>query len=460
MKLSFFVFLIHLFIHGQCDSDIHIPYRVTLAVPAEYSTSFIGRAFLMETNQMVPSFKAALSVEALNQKYSCSLDVFLGDVKVWSSGHFSRFYTSEKCVLELTQDGDLQLKGQKERLGWRTGTSGQGVERLHLLSMGNLVLVDARNLIIWQSFNFPTDVMLWGQRLDVATRLTSFPINSSSFYSFEIQHNKIALYLNSGKSKYSYWEFKPSKNRNITFVALASKGLELFNDKHKKIAQILPQGLEPLQFLAVSNKTGNMELYYYSPSKGKFESSFKALNSTCDLPLACKPYGICTLSNVCSCIRFVTRDKLDSDCSEGNPGGFCGKNQVDLLELQGVSSVLRSDPNKVNVSKEECASLCMDDCKCVAALYSSGKDDTDLQKCFLYDMVRGVKQVNKGTGLSYMVKVPKGAGGGHGKSSGIKKWVLIVVVVVDGLILFLVLGGIGYYVIWKRRKNSVDNDNN
>lgn len=77
---------------------------------------------------MVPGFRAALSVEALDGKYTCSLSVFLGDVKVWDSGHLTRFYTSERCVLELTKDGDLQLKGAKEQVGWRTATSGQGVE--------------------------------------------------------------------------------------------------------------------------------------------------------------------------------------------------------------------------------------------------------------------------------------------------------------------------------------------
>lgn len=82
----------------------------------------------METDQTEPSFRTAVSVEALDNKYSCSLDVFLGNVKVWSSGHFSRFYTTDKCLLELTEHGDLQLKGQKETIGWRSGTSGQGVE--------------------------------------------------------------------------------------------------------------------------------------------------------------------------------------------------------------------------------------------------------------------------------------------------------------------------------------------
>ncbi|GAV91674.1 B_lectin domain-containing protein [Cephalotus follicularis] len=197
MKLYFFSCLIVLFTQGYCNSEIHAGYRVTVAVPIEYNPGFIGRAFLMEGSQIEPNFKAALSVEAINGKYSCSLEVFLGDVKVWNSGHYWKFYTSKKCVIELTGDGDLQLKGLKERVGWRTGTSAQGVEKLQILRTGNMVLTDALDSIKWQSFNFPTDVILWGQRLDVATRLTSFPSNLSSFYSFEIQPDKIALYVNS-----------------------------------------------------------------------------------------------------------------------------------------------------------------------------------------------------------------------------------------------------------------------
>lgn len=328
------------------------------------------------------------------------------------------------------------------------------MQRLQILRTGNLVLVDALNRIKWQSFNFPTDVMLWGQRLNVATRLTSFPSNSTSFYSLEIKNDKIALYLNSGKSNYSYWEFKPSKNRNITFIELGSKGLELFNDKNKKIAQIPSHVLEPLRFLALGNKTGNLGLYFYSPIKAQFEATFQALNTTCDLPLACKPYGICTFSNTCSCIRLLTKNEgVGSDCNEGFRGEFCGVgNEMEMIELQDVKCVLRNDPTKVNVSKEECLKLCFDDCKCAAASFSSAS-----QACFLYRLVGGLKQVDRGSGLSFMVKVPKGSTyGSHGRSN-VKKWVLILVGIVDGLIIFLVLGGLGYYLIRKRTRSLLHN---
>ncbi|KAG8377103.1 hypothetical protein BUALT_Bualt09G0133700 [Buddleja alternifolia] len=441
--LTLLIILNHL-AQSISESDIHIGYQVILAIPTEYTKGFVGRAFLIETDQTAPKFRVAISVEGVDDKYSCSLDIFLGDVKVWSSGHLSRFYTTEKCVLQLTQHGDLRLKGQNERIGWRSGTSGQGVSRLNLLKTGNLVLVDALNLIKWQSFNFPTDIMLWGQRLSSQTRLTSFPVNSTLFYSLEIQNDKIALYLNFGKLKYSYWEYQPSNKLNITFVQMTSNGLDIFNGK-RKFDQIKSISRDPLRFLTLENSTGNLRLYYYSDENEKFESSYQALNFTCDLPLACKPYGICTSSGSCSCVRL---EGFQSDCGKENLEGQCGKRQAEMLELDGVVSVLRSVSYKANVGKEVCANLCLDDCSCVAAQYNVSSGE-----CFMYAMSRGVKQVERGSRVRYMVKVPKGINHGHGKNSGLKKWVIIVVGVVDGFIIFLVFGGLGYYVIWKRRKN-------
>lgn len=136
------------------------------------------------------------------------------------------------------------------------------------------------------------------------------------------------------------------------------------------------------------------------------------------------------------------------------------KTKAEMLELKGVGSVLRGAPKIVNViSKEACASLCLEDCNCTSALYSTAKGGMEVEECFLYGMVIGVKQVERGSGLSYMVKVRKGAHGGHGKSN-LKRWVLVLVGVVDGLIILLVFGGLGYYLIKKRRKQTLPNGHN
>ncbi|PNX84049.1 hypothetical protein L195_g040102 [Trifolium pratense] len=177
--------------------------------------------------------------------------------------------------------------------------------------------MDEFNNVKWQSFNFPTDVILRGQQLDVATRLTSSRINSSMFYSFEIENNKVALYVNSGK------------------------------------------------------------------------------------------------------------------LSEGFSGDFCSGKKAEMLEIDN-------------------------DCKCAAALYFRNAS-VEAAECYLYRLVLGLKQVDKGTGFSYMVKVPKGIGQNHEKHN-LKRWILLAVGVFDGLIVMTLVGGFVYWLIKRRSRGSRSGD--
>ncbi|KAI3507304.1 hypothetical protein L1887_22244 [Cichorium endivia] len=416
--------------HGYCiTNNIQLGSQTTLVVPGLYIKGLVAHAFVLETSQPVPAFRAGLTVEATEDKYVCSFEVFLGNVKVWSSCHLSRFFTSEKCVLHLTRDGDLRLTGHNDEIGWRTATYGQGIERLQLSNTGNLVLVDEFDMIKWQSFHFPTNVMLWGQTLDVGTKLISLPTNSDSFYSFEIHREKLALYLNSGNFKYSYWEFKPMQPRKISFIRLASNGLQLFNDESHKIAQIPSKRLQLLRFLAIENTTGNLGLYYYSATTTKFEASFQALRNKCDQPNICKANDICTLSKECSSLEI-----------EGFSRNFCGNSRVDMKEIRGAISILKDENKKMeNTTRETCVASCLDDCTCVGALFTSGN-----RECYLYGEVKGVKEVGDDEEVSFMVKVLK-------KGNGLKRWALILIIVGDGLVLFVCLGGLCFYMFRKRR---------
>ncbi|XP_026388909.1 G-type lectin S-receptor-like serine/threonine-protein kinase SD2-5 isoform X2 [Papaver somniferum] len=467
----FFTICFHFIAYkGNCKSDIPLGYKVTIPIPSDNNAGFTGRAFLMEPEQItVPSFKVALSVEAsFNGSFSCSLQIFLGEFKVWDSGHASKFYPQNKCMLEFTEGGVLLLRGSERQIGWTSGTSGQGVERLQLLRIGNLVLLDAMDRIKWQSFEFPTNVILWGQEFNFSTRLTSSVSgNSTMFYSFEIQNNRIGLYLNSGKFKYSYWEFSPTEGRNIVSAELGSTGLKLFDQNHRKFAQISSRKQKLVRFLALSETNGNLGLYHYSLQKRKFEASFKAMNEICDFPVACGPYSICTLSNTCTCIQFSEKSNIkQSDCNVGFSGEFCGKTEpVEMIEIKGVGSILKS-PQIFNVRKEVCLSMCIDDCACVALLYSDkGVYAGDArQRCVHYGLARGLKQMEEEevtvNMLSYWAKVPKGIVGAEGKISVLKRWLLIMGGVVDVLIILLVMGGSGYYylVIRKRRTRNENPD--
>ncbi|KAJ0520706.1 putative non-specific serine/threonine protein kinase [Helianthus annuus] len=424
--------------HGHCTTNnLQLDTAITVAIPPLYMNGFVTPTFVLETSQPVPSFRAGLTVEAVEgNKYVCSFDVYLGNYRVWSS---SRFFTSEKCVINLTRDGNLQLTGQNDEIGWQTATHGQGIKRLNLSDYGNLVLVDEFNVIKWQSFHFPTNVMLYGQRLSAGTKLTSPSKISNSSYSFEIHQQKLALYFNSEKFKYSYWEFNPKKPENISFIQLATNGLHLFNYNNHKFAQIPCKRLKLLRFLAIDNATGNLGFYYYSNTTRKFETSFQALRNKCDQPYFCKRNEICTFSNKCSCLP-----------NEGSLGNFCRNSRSNMKEARNITIVLRNENWKiVNMTKESCKHSCRKNCTCVGALF-----ERENSECYLYGEIRGMKEVdNVDEKTSFMVKVLEG----EKNKNGLRKWELILIVVVDGIVLFVCLGGMGFYMLWKR-KNEANNN--
>ncbi|KAK1284507.1 G-type lectin S-receptor-like serine/threonine-protein kinase SD2-5 [Acorus calamus] len=370
--------------------------HVTVVVPPAYETGFRGEATFIDHGGLAPDFKAVVVVEAERGKYSCSFAVLFGEVKVWKSNHLSQFFVDRTCELELTGGGDLRLKDSEDRIGWSSGTAGRGVERLQLLKTGNLVLMDKESNIKWQTFDHPTDTMLWGQNLHASAKLSSFDENSTVFYTFEIQHNKLALYLNHNRRKYSYWEMKISRDRNISYARLGSTGLKIFDRTSKKMAQILIKHDEKARFLALG-KTGNLVMYHYESQEGKFMDSFRAINGFCDLPLPCGQFGMCTLSEACSRMRFSRHGTA-----------------VEMVEVGGVSTVLMGGSVK-KLSKEECADSCVEDSSCVSVLYVDG--DGFGKECFSYGLVGGVKQVERESGFHFFVKVS----GGEGKKMGLKK---------------------------------------
>ncbi|CAL5403901.1 unnamed protein product [Camellia sinensis] len=88
-------------------------------------------------------------------------------------------------TLKLTQDGDLILVDANGTSIWSTNTGGGGgggggggegkysVSGLNLTKDGNLVLFDQNNAMVWQSFDHPTDSLLFRQTLVNGQNLTT-----------------------------------------------------------------------------------------------------------------------------------------------------------------------------------------------------------------------------------------------------------------------------------------------
>lgn len=100
--------------------------------PAPYQRGFAARAVVLDAQgHRQPAFAAAVSAEAGAGRCTCSLVVLLGGVKVWASDHLEKFVPAALCRLELTEDGQLRLTDGAGKVGWLSGTAGQGVKVMH-----------------------------------------------------------------------------------------------------------------------------------------------------------------------------------------------------------------------------------------------------------------------------------------------------------------------------------------
>ncbi|XP_056158406.1 EP1-like glycoprotein 1 [Syzygium oleosum] len=107
---------------------------------------------------------------------------------VWS---VNREYMNDTAQMLLTQEGDLVLLGDDGKKVWSTNTAGKSVVGLNLTEVGNLVLYDRNDAIVWQSFDHPADAIIPGQVLRPGMKLTatsSAPDGTAQVYTFTADH--------------------------------------------------------------------------------------------------------------------------------------------------------------------------------------------------------------------------------------------------------------------------------
>ena len=58
-------------------------------------------------------------------------------------------------------------------IAWSTNIGNKSVAGLHLTDTCNVMLLDENNTTIWQSFDYPTDTLVLGQKWVAGQQLTS-----------------------------------------------------------------------------------------------------------------------------------------------------------------------------------------------------------------------------------------------------------------------------------------------
>lgn len=290
----------------------------------------------------------------------------------------------------------------------------------HLLDSGNLILLDAANASLWQSFDYPTDTLLSSQRLPAGGHLST----PADDYRLLVTDSDAVLLWSVGTSQ-QYWSLSSDSrsikdlNAPVAYMAADESGLYLFSDAGKVVFQIsLPTARLRVMTLGSG---GLFSISGYSGNGSTLDvASLVAPNVDCSLPSSCNELEICTAQQgqgpSCNCptLFAVSHDGgcapadgstlfSSSGCSSNNSQ----ENQVKLSYRSLGSGVgyfanKFANPSSSGVDLSSCQDLCTGNCSCLAFFFQNSS-----KSCFLIkDHIRSlVSTSNEGvldTGVGYI----------------------------------------------------------
>ncbi|KAL8130451.1 hypothetical protein V2J09_019606 [Rumex salicifolius] len=296
---------------------------------------------------------------------------------------------SSSASLKLGASGQILLSNQGgSGVVWSSNQSSAANPVLQLLDSGNLIVREADDSgnYIWQSFDYPTDTLLPGQKLgwiknSVLDRyLTSWRSAndpSSGNYSFRLDRaGDPEIYMLKGVTLRTYrsgpWvgqrfsgvpEMKPSTALNFTFEANANEAYYMFDLVDQSVKSRL-----------MVDPAGNLNRFTWVPDRASWNLFWYAPKDQCDNYMTCGPYGVCNAANlfVCGCPQgFGPSNPSAWGMRDGSDGCVrnthldCGSDGFVVLsdmKLPESGAAVVDD----HMSLDECAEACRKDCNCTA----------------------------------------------------------------------------------------------
>ncbi|XP_043710548.1 PAN domain-containing protein At5g03700-like [Telopea speciosissima] len=279
-------------------------------------------------------------------------------------------------------NGSLVLSDPHTGVLWSTHTDG---ERLLILNSGNLQiqkLDGSGSVVLWQSFDFPSDTLLENQNFTMNVSLVS----SNGLYSMRLGDDFIGLYVEfkAGLDQI-YWRHRaleakasivdgrpiyarvsPNGFLGMYQTEAAPVDVQSFNTFHRPISGIRRLRLE---------SDGNLRGYYWYDSK--WVSDFQAIDNECELPNACGSYGLCLPGGDCRCLDNRT-EYSSGGCFPPESGDFCkvrGEDYASATEYWVLRRAGVELPYKELMgfekmgSLEECESSCKSNCSCWGSVF-------------------------------------------------------------------------------------------
>jgi len=167
---------------------------------------------------------------------------------VWTANRGRPVTHSDNFV--FGDDGNAYLQSGGATV-WSTGSANKGVVGMELRDTGNLVLLSSANSSsdpVWQSFSYPTDTLLSGQRFSQGMKLVSKPNANNLSYSLEIGAGDMMLYAGF-RHPQPYWSMQQEKRKiknafrgEIYSAVLNSSSWNVYDQNQSLLSQFVAGG--------------------------------------------------------------------------------------------------------------------------------------------------------------------------------------------------------------------------
>jgi Protein kinase domain/D-mannose binding lectin len=324
-------------------------------------------------------------------------------------------------TLELTKDGNLMLKDTNGAVVWSSGTTNMSVVGMNLTSSGNLILFSRANKTLWQSFDYPIDMLLIGQSLrqgqiltvtnaSLATNMTQgqfyLTLTGDGLFAYVVS-NPPQLYFHN-KINTTAVMTNPLYKSNYTTSATFNNGrLSIFvnfSNISVKLNEITLPSASPSQYMRLE-EDGHLRLYEWDhslwlPLGDVFEVD------DCAYPTVCGPYGIC-YKGQCSCPTevgsgFPENDAFFQQINNKQPKMGCERvvpiscdqtENQQLLQLDNVTYFNSID--SWITDEESCKQACLKNCSCEVVIFRYIMNSTN-GSCYMPSEVFSLMNSEKG----------------------------------------------------------------
>ncbi|XP_075650408.1 G-type lectin S-receptor-like serine/threonine-protein kinase At5g35370 [Castanea sativa] len=463
-SFSFFFFICCVFLPSLTFSTSISTHSISPDFTAShFQFNDTSGAFLRSQND---TFRATIDAKPPSSKYYFSVVHRDTDIIIWSANRDTPMSNSDK--LSLTVRG-LTVTNQAGQPLWSTPQFNSNISALQLSETGNLVLVDAGNNTLWESFAHPTDTIVTGQRIPIGKSLQSVVTVDEDMsvgdYRLEVTDRDVVLQWN----KMNYWELSMdpkavrNSNKAVSLMVMNGTGLYLLASDNSPVVQVALNGSSSFR-IGKLGPDGSFSIFRpRSRSYKTWEVEFAGPVEECDLPLSCKEIGLCKRKprgGSCSCLPGFSYQNngdcmpvnrslsLPSACTAARNGSQLNSS-ISYLKFGPGMDYFAKEPVKNNVALSVCQDLCSQNCSCLGFFHeiSSGS-------CYLLENHLGsfmLADHNEGKDRFGYIKVLVGSSRGSNinqkQNLSVASLVLIPLTVFLIIVVFVIIA-----ILWLRKK--------